>query len=127
MRRADVSAKAVSKGKAIWAGEVFCLSGTFKASHEDIRRWVNYHGGRVVDKVTDDTTYLICSMEDFEKKVTAGKFGHGIFRRNAYQMSSQRGEKAGKAVRDNLLCLHRGLSINSQEAEKAFRGAISSE
>ncbi|KAH7336446.1 hypothetical protein BKA65DRAFT_402145 [Rhexocercosporidium sp. MPI-PUGE-AT-0058] len=36
-------------------------------SLEEISRWIRYHGGTYEKEVTDDTTHLICSIEEYKK------------------------------------------------------------
>jgi len=52
-------------------------AGTFKGvrediSHEQLAKWIRAHGGAFESKVTDDTTHLICSIEEFKKKTDQG-------------------------------------------------------
>jgi NAD-dependent DNA ligase len=66
--------------KPIFEGKVFVLqgdlgkSGSPIRSHENITRLIEHHGGEVDDKVTRETTYLICSIKDFNDSVPAGTF-----------------------------------------------------
>jgi NAD-dependent DNA ligase len=62
------------KGRnAVFTGKVFVISGEFKDSHENMEKWIIRHGGRVDKVVTDDTTHLVCSMQNFKDKVTHGE------------------------------------------------------
>ncbi|KAL5317700.1 hypothetical protein ACEPPN_014798 [Leptodophora sp. 'Broadleaf-Isolate-01'] len=38
-----------------------------EASIEEISRWIRYHGGTYENEVTDETTHLICSIEEYKK------------------------------------------------------------
>jgi hypothetical protein len=64
--------------KQIFRGKEMSLSGKFfscgkTASHEQIGGWISSHGGTFVTEVTDSTTHLICSIEDFKKRTEQGK------------------------------------------------------
>lgn len=55
------------------AGNITNTSGTHIA-HEDIARWFTVHGGLYESEVTQDTTHLICSIEEYKKRGPQGKF-----------------------------------------------------
>lgn len=62
------------KGRnAVFTGKVFVISGEFKDSHENMEKWIVRHGGRVDKVVTDETTHLVCTMQNFKDKVTHGE------------------------------------------------------
>jgi hypothetical protein len=42
------------------------------ASHEQIKVWIIAHGGEFVTEVSESTTHLICSIEDFKKRTEQG-------------------------------------------------------
>lgn len=44
-----------------------------EASIEEISRWIRYHGGTYENEVTDETTHLICSIEEYKKGGAQGK------------------------------------------------------
>lgn len=61
--------------KQIFKDLVIAFSGDFgdggghsNKTHAHLSGWVTLHGGQVVPDVTPQTTHLICSMEDYEKK-----------------------------------------------------------
>ncbi|TAQ84637.1 hypothetical protein B7494_g7041 [Chlorociboria aeruginascens] len=55
--------------KQIFTGKVMSLCGEWKGrKHEQIKKWIELHGGRVEKEVTEMTTHLICSIENFKKK-----------------------------------------------------------
>ncbi|KAH7409167.1 hypothetical protein BKA64DRAFT_773789 [Cadophora sp. MPI-SDFR-AT-0126] len=61
--------------KQIFKGLTISAAGTFKGvngdiSHEQLGKWIKAHGGAFESKVTDDTTHLICSIEEFKQKST---------------------------------------------------------
>jgi len=35
--------------------------------------WIKTHGGRVEREVGEETTHLICSIEDYKKRTSQGK------------------------------------------------------
>lgn len=61
--------------KPIFKGKRICFVGTYKregkqiprTSQEDLSKYVRLHGGEYVREVTDTTTHLVCSLEEFEK------------------------------------------------------------
>ncbi|TVY36751.1 hypothetical protein LSUB1_G004371 [Lachnellula subtilissima] len=61
--------------KQIFRGLVISASGTFinsgkAVTHEQLARHVTSHGAEYDSTVTNDTTHLICSIEDYKKKTT---------------------------------------------------------
>jgi NAD-dependent DNA ligase len=58
--------------KAVFAGKVFVLSGEFPNQHGVMEGWITHHGGRVDKVVTDETTHLVCTMDNFKNKVSDG-------------------------------------------------------
>lgn len=66
--------KAGPKVKQIFVGKVMVLAGEFPdESHEKISGWITAHGGQRDREVTDDTTHLICTIEEYKKKTAAGE------------------------------------------------------
>lgn len=62
------------KGRsAVFVGKVFVLSGEFPNHHDVMEGWITHHGGRVDKAVTDETTHLVCTMDNFKNKVRHGK------------------------------------------------------
>ncbi|CZT47581.1 uncharacterized protein RSE6_08161 [Rhynchosporium secalis] len=58
--------------KQIFRGLTMSSAGILKnvkgeTSLEEISRWINYHGGTYEKEVTNDTTHLICSIEEYKK------------------------------------------------------------
>lgn len=54
------------------------FSGTFinldkPVPHEQVVKWITAHGAEYEREVTSNTTHLICSIEDYEKKTAQGK------------------------------------------------------
>ena len=41
--------------------------------HEKMAGWIKAHGGRVEREVGEETTHLICSIEDYKKRTSQGK------------------------------------------------------
>jgi len=68
--------KAPSRGvKQIFKGLVISFSGDFGGdswSHESMGRWFTLHGGVWEREVCEDTTHLICSIDDYKKKAPQG-------------------------------------------------------
>ena len=65
--------------KQIFKGFVISASGTFincdkAVTHEQLARYVRSHGAEYESAVSNDTTHLICSIDDYKKKTTQGKF-----------------------------------------------------
>lgn len=61
----------------IFAGKVFVLQGDFgryPRTHLNIARLIERHGGRVDSMVTDRTTLLVTTIEEFRKRTPASKF-----------------------------------------------------
>jgi hypothetical protein len=52
------------------------ISGDFGEgwSHEDMSRWIKLHGGQYEKEVTEETTHLICTIDDYTKKSSQGMF-----------------------------------------------------
>lgn len=72
------AAKSCKPLKQVFKGKVISSLGLFENcgkmhGPEDIAKWVVSHGGRYEKQVTEDTTHLICSIEDFKKKHPQGK------------------------------------------------------
>ena len=62
------------KGRgAVFVGKVFVMSGEFPNHHDVVEGWITHHGGRVDKVVTDETTHLVCTMDNFKNKVRNGK------------------------------------------------------
>jgi len=66
--------KASKNMKPIFAGKTFSLTGDFGEgwTHEKVAVWVTAHGGRYEREVTEDTTHLIASLENFKKRCKQG-------------------------------------------------------
>lgn len=63
----------------IFAGKVFVLQGDFgryPRTHLNITRLIARHGGRVDTMVTDRTTLLVTTIEEFRKRTPASKFAY---------------------------------------------------
>lgn len=65
--------------KPIFRGLTMSATGKFINSdklvtHEQVAKYITAHGGDFESVVTNCTTHLICSIEDFKKKTTQGKF-----------------------------------------------------
>lgn len=60
--------------KAVFVGKVFVLSGEFPNAHGVMEGWITRHSGRVDKVVTDETTHLVCTMDNFKNKVSDGKY-----------------------------------------------------
>lgn len=62
--------------KQIFKGFSFSFSGSFGDgwAHEDMARWIKTHGGEYEAEVSEDTTHLICTIEDYKKKTQQGLF-----------------------------------------------------
>lgn len=61
----------------IFAGKVFVLQGDFgryPRTHLNIARLIARHGGRVDNMVTDRTTLLVTTIEEFRKRTPPSKF-----------------------------------------------------
>jgi NAD-dependent DNA ligase len=63
--------------KQIFKGKEMSLSGKFMscsktATHEQIANWIMSHGGTFVTEVSESTTHLICSIEDFKNRTDQG-------------------------------------------------------
>lgn len=68
---------AVPPADKIFAGKVFVLQGDFgrfPRTHLNIARLIARHGGRVDSTVTDRTTLLVTTIEEFQKRPPASKF-----------------------------------------------------
>jgi hypothetical protein len=64
--------------KAIFKGLMMSICGNhFKfdksLTYESIAQYITLHGGTYEREVTDDTTHLICSIEEYKKKGPQGK------------------------------------------------------
>ncbi|TVY82888.1 hypothetical protein LSUE1_G006211, partial [Lachnellula suecica] len=64
--------------KQIFKGLVMSFSGTFinlgkPEPHEQVAKWVRVHGAQYEREVTELTTHLICSIEDYKKKTSQVK------------------------------------------------------
>jgi len=64
--------------KQIFKGFVISASGTFincekVVTHEQLARYVTSHGAEYESAVTNDTTHLICSIDDYKKKTAQGR------------------------------------------------------
>jgi NAD-dependent DNA ligase len=70
-------AKKEKKCKQVFAGLTMSCTGNFGGNweHEKIRGWIKAHGGDWESDVSDDTTHLICTIEDYKKKTQQGMFG----------------------------------------------------
>lgn len=67
---------AVPPPDKIFAGKVFVLQGDFgryPRTHLNIARLIARHGGRVDTMVTDKTTLLVTTIEEFRKRTPASK------------------------------------------------------
>jgi len=63
------------KGRsAVFVGKVFVMSGEFPNHHDVMEGWITHHGGRVDKVITDETTHLVCTMDNFKNKVPHGTF-----------------------------------------------------
>jgi hypothetical protein len=78
-----LSLKAIAKAekparlmKPIFFGKTMSISGDFGEgwSHEDMSRWIKLHGGQYEKEVTEETTHLICTIDDYTKKTSQGMF-----------------------------------------------------
>lgn len=58
--------------KAIFSGKTFVLCGEFPNSHNMMEGWITHHGGRVDKLVTNETTHLVCTMDNFKNNVSDG-------------------------------------------------------
>lgn len=68
---------AVPPADRIFAGKVFVLQGDFgryPRTHINIARLIARHGGRVDSMVTDKTTLLVTTIEEFGKRTPPSKF-----------------------------------------------------
>ncbi|RDL41230.1 uncharacterized protein BP5553_01209 [Venustampulla echinocandica] len=64
--------------KQIFRGTEMSLSGNFTSCdknlpHEQIAKWITLHGGSFEREVTESTTHLICSIEDYKKPTSQVK------------------------------------------------------
>ena len=62
--------------KQIFRGKVFVLSGESgltNGTHANISKWIIGHGGQMEKNVSENTTHLICTIENFKNKVREGK------------------------------------------------------
>ena len=75
-------------GKPIFKGMTFSFSGNFGDGweHEKMVQWVKHHAGVWESEVSDDTTHLICTIEDFKKKTQQGLFYPDAERRESMLM-----------------------------------------
>lgn len=65
--------------KQIFRGMEMSLSGSFTGCdkslpHDQIAKWITLHGGSFEREVTDNTTHLICSIEDYKKSTPQGNY-----------------------------------------------------
>lgn len=69
-------AKAEKPCKQIFQDMTFSCSGNFGDGweHDKMAGWVRKHGGVWESEVSDETTHLICTVEDYKKKTNQGKF-----------------------------------------------------
>lgn len=86
--------------KQIFKGLVISASGTFincdkAVTHEELARHVTSHGAKYESTVTNDTTHLICSVEDYKRQTAQGKL---LVRLLVYSM-------------DNLLAVKKALQL----------------
>jgi hypothetical protein len=68
-------AKGSKKMKPIYAGKSMSFSGVFGGSnwtHEKMAGWIELHGGECTPEVTEETTHLICTIEDYKKQTPQG-------------------------------------------------------
>jgi len=70
--------------KPIFRGLVMSFSGTFinldkPVPHEQVAKWITAHAAEYRCEVTSDTTHLICSIEDYQKKTDQGKYISTMF------------------------------------------------
>ena len=53
------------------------LSGDFggpSRSHENCKKWVEKHGGRITSRIDADTTHLVCTIDHYKRQVAIGEF-----------------------------------------------------
>jgi hypothetical protein len=62
--------------KQIFLGMTFSCSGNFGEGweHDKMAMWVRKHGGVWQSEVSDGTSHLICTVEDYKKKTQQGMF-----------------------------------------------------
>jgi hypothetical protein len=65
--------KQIFKGFVISASDTF-INSAKTVTHEQLARYVTSHGAEYERAVTNDTTHLICSIEEYKKKTAQGKF-----------------------------------------------------
>lgn len=71
----SIRTKAPKRMKQIFAGRSFSFSGDFghNWAHEQMANWIRAHGGLYEREVSEDTTHLVCTIEDYEKKTEQGR------------------------------------------------------
>lgn len=69
-------AKATKQCKQIFAGMSFSFAGNFgdNWSYEKMSGWVRAHGGEHESVVSEDTTHLVCTIEEYKKRTKQGSF-----------------------------------------------------
>lgn len=67
-------AKSAKAMKPIFRGKVMSFSGDFGENwtHEQMANWIKLHGGEYVREITEGTTHLICTIEDYKRKTVQG-------------------------------------------------------
>src|SRR5690349_497574 len=95
----------------IFHGKIFVLEGDFgrfPRTHINIARLIALHGGSVDKMVTDKTTHLVTTIEEFRKKTPASKFSqmsillryfHSIFL--TFLCNSRKGDCYGEGKMQN--------------------------
>ena len=64
--------------KAVFKGLTISFAGSFSGTsgailpYEQMAKWVTLHGGHYEKEVTEDTTHLICSIEEYKRKGPQG-------------------------------------------------------
>lgn len=56
-------------------GTVIAMTGDFgePRSHQNLERWIESNGGKVAQAIDDDITHLLCTWDDWKKKVPKGE------------------------------------------------------
>ncbi|KKY24146.1 putative brct domain-containing protein [Phaeomoniella chlamydospora] len=67
-------------GKTSFSKVVLCHTGDFGERNEKIRKWVEYHGGKVEHRLSPETTHLVASEKAWKK-------GHDLVRKATKQSS----------------------------------------
>lgn len=68
--------------KQIFRGKVMSFSGDFSSigwDHEKMAKWIKVHGGEYAREVNEDTTHLICTIDDYKKKTPQGRLLARLF------------------------------------------------